>query len=88
MAYLVQSSRLWLTHSCRLINLLILAILATVCAIADTSLEKEYYPLGAPWLYGDDQSDDNPRINGLITWAFAILTYVTSHMCMLELAYH
>jgi phospholipid-translocating ATPase len=56
-------------------NLLLLALMAVVCAIVDSSLEKHYYPLGAPWLYGDDQSDDNPRINGLITWAFALITY-------------
>lgn len=50
--------------------------MATVCAIADSALEKKYFPLGAPWLFGDDQSDDNPRINGIVTFAFALLTYV------------
>ncbi|KAF7352855.1 Phospholipid-transporting ATPase [Mycena venus] len=29
----------------------------------------------APWLYDDDQSTDNPSINGLISWAFAFLTF-------------
>jgi len=52
--------------------------MAVVCAIADSILETRYYPMGAPWLYGDDQSDDNPRINGLVTWAYALLTYVYS----------
>ncbi|CAA7271006.1 unnamed protein product [Cyclocybe aegerita] len=57
------------------INLILLAVMSVVCAIADSSLEKQYYPLGAPWLYGADLPDDNPRINGLITWAFALLTF-------------
>lgn len=56
-------------------NLIILAGLVTICAIVDSSLEKEYFPLGALWLYGDDRSGDNPRINGIITWLFAILTF-------------
>ncbi|KAK0196473.1 phospholipid-translocating ATPase [Armillaria mellea] len=43
-----------------LINLAILASLSTICAIVDSALEKHYYPMDAPWLYGDDQSDDNP----------------------------
>jgi phospholipid-translocating ATPase len=60
----------------RFINLLILAAMAVVCAIADSQLELKYFPLGAPWLYGDDQKDDNPHINGLITWAFSLLTFV------------
>lgn len=51
-----------------------LAVMAVVCAIADSALEKKYFPLGAPWLFSDDHSDDNPKINGLITWAFALLT--------------
>ncbi|KAF9469387.1 phospholipid-translocating ATPase [Collybia nuda] len=57
------------------INLLIMAAMAIACAIADSRLEIEYFPLGAPWLYGDDQSDDNPHINGLVTWAFSLLTF-------------
>jgi len=60
----------------RLVNLFILAVIAIVCAIADSRLEVEFFPLGAPWLFGDTLSDDNPKINGLVTWAFALLTYV------------
>ncbi|GLB34572.1 putative cation transport ATPase (P-type) (TC 3.A.3) family, type IV subfamily protein [Lyophyllum shimeji] len=59
------------------INLIILAIMAVCCAIADSLLQVKYFPLGAPWLYGADLSDDNPRINGLITWAFSLLTFQT-----------
>ncbi|KAF9478485.1 phospholipid-translocating P-type ATPase [Pholiota conissans] len=57
------------------INLGILAIMAVVCAIVDSVLEKRFFPLGAPWLFWDNRSDDNPSINGLITWAFALLTF-------------
>ncbi|KIM48588.1 hypothetical protein M413DRAFT_437796 [Hebeloma cylindrosporum] len=57
------------------LNLIFLAIMAIICAIADSSLEKKYFPLNAPWLYGDNKSDDNPDINGLVTWAFALLTF-------------
>ncbi|KAH6902733.1 phospholipid-translocating ATPase [Coprinopsis sp. MPI-PUGE-AT-0042] len=55
-----------------MINLLILFILAVVCGVADAVLQQHYYPLGALWLYGSDLPDNNPRINGLITWAFAL----------------
>lgn len=58
-----------------LANLAILAIMAVVCGIADSKIEATQYPEGAPWLYGDDISSDNPRINGLITWAFALITF-------------
>ena len=56
------------------INLGILAVMAVACAIADSILERRFYPLGAPWLYLDNSTDDNPQINGLVTWAFALLT--------------
>jgi phospholipid-translocating ATPase len=49
--------------------------MAVVCGIADSVLEQYYFPLNAPWLYGDSQSNDNPHINGLITWAFALITF-------------
>ena len=62
-----------LCHS--FLNLTLLAIMGIVCAVADSSLEKHYYPLGAPWLYGDNQSDDNPNINGLITFVYALITF-------------
>lgn len=49
--------------------------MAVACAITDSILEHRLYPKGAPWLYGDNQSDDNPSINGLITWAYALITF-------------
>lgn len=57
------------------INLLLLAVMAVACGIADSLLEVYYYPLDAPWLYGDNQTDNNPQINGLITFAFALITF-------------
>ncbi len=57
------------------INLLILAVMAIVCGIVDAVLEQRYFPMGAPWLYGDTQSDDNIHINGLITAIFALITF-------------
>ena len=49
--------------------------MAVVCGIMDSVLEHRYYPKGAPWLIGADRSDDNPSINGLVTFAFAFLTF-------------
>lgn len=57
------------------VNLALMGIMALICAIADSFLEMYYYPLDAPWLYGDNTSSDNPRINGLITFFYAILTF-------------
>ncbi|OCH92242.1 phospholipid-translocating P-type ATPase [Obba rivulosa] len=57
------------------VNLGILAVMAVVCAIADAILEQRYYPLGAPWLYNDNESSDNPHVNGLVTFAFALITF-------------
>ncbi|TFK22984.1 phospholipid-translocating ATPase [Coprinopsis marcescibilis] len=58
-----------------LINLGILFGIAVICGVADSVLQQRYYPLDAPWLYGADQKGDNPKINGLTTWAFALLTF-------------
>ncbi|KAE9411132.1 phospholipid-translocating P-type ATPase [Gymnopus androsaceus JB14] len=60
------------------LNLILLAMMAVACAIVDSVLEKKYYPRGAPWLFDDDSSDDNPSINGLVTWAFALITLYIS----------
>ncbi|EIN07067.1 phospholipid-translocating ATPase [Punctularia strigosozonata HHB-11173 SS5] len=57
------------------INLLLLAIMAVACAVVDSVLELHYYPLMAPWLFDDNRSGDNPHINGLITFAFALITF-------------
>jgi len=57
-------------------NLVLLAVMAVTCAIADSYHEKMDYPEGALWLYNDDLPDDNPSLNGLVTWAFALITFV------------
>ncbi|KAL0570141.1 hypothetical protein V5O48_011819 [Marasmius crinis-equi] len=57
------------------LNLILLAIMAVVCGIADSLLENYYFPRDAPWTYGATLSDDNPNINGLVTWAFALITF-------------
>ncbi|CCL98771.1 uncharacterized protein FIBRA_00776 [Fibroporia radiculosa] len=57
------------------INLLILAVMATVCGIVDAVLEQRFFPRNAPWLFADNQSDNNPHVNGVITFAFALITF-------------
>ena len=52
--------------------------MAVTCAIVDSYNEHQDYPLRAPWLYNANRSDDNPSINGLITWGFALITYVAT----------
>ena len=49
--------------------------MSVALGIADAILEQRYFPLDAPWLFGDTRSDDNPHINGLVTWAFALITF-------------
>jgi phospholipid-translocating ATPase len=53
-----------------------LAVMAVGCGISDSVLEKRNYPEGAPWLYDDNTSQDNPSFNGVVTWAFALITFV------------
>ena len=57
------------------INLAIIAVIAVVCAIADSQLEKHYFNLGAYWEFGAVHGDDNPRINGLISFANSLITF-------------
>jgi phospholipid-translocating ATPase len=59
-----------------LANLVILGIMAAVCGVIDSVLEHHYYPRQAPWLFGDNRSGDNPSVNGLITFLFALITFV------------
>ncbi|KAK0472344.1 hypothetical protein IW261DRAFT_1343630 [Armillaria novae-zelandiae] len=59
----------------RFINLINLACMAIACAITDSLLESKQYPQGALWPYGDNQSNDDPSISGLITWAQALITF-------------
>ncbi|KAJ2929330.1 hypothetical protein H1R20_g7765, partial [Candolleomyces eurysporus] len=57
------------------INLLILALMAIACAVVDSILQHRYYPRDAPWLFWANRSGDNPSINGLITFFFALITF-------------
>jgi phospholipid-translocating ATPase len=59
-----------------LANLVLLTTMAVVCGIVDSVLEHRYYPKQAPWLFRDNIDSDNPSINGLVTLAFAFITYV------------
>lgn len=50
--------------------------MAVVCGIANSLQEQYYYDRNALWMWGANQGDDNPQINGLIAWAFAVIMYV------------
>lgn len=60
---------------CSFLNLFLLALMTIMCAVVDHFLEKSQYPEGAYWLYGDNQPNDNPSINGVITWANALIAF-------------
>jgi phospholipid-translocating ATPase len=46
-----------------------------MCAIVDSSLQKEYTPLGAYWLFRNNTPTDNPEINGIVTFANALIAF-------------
>ncbi|KXN91421.1 Phospholipid-transporting ATPase DNF1 [Leucoagaricus sp. SymC.cos] len=57
------------------LNLLLLGIMAMICGIVDSVLEHRDQPTGALWLYDANRPGDNPSINGLITFIFALITF-------------
>ncbi|GAA5841978.1 hypothetical protein JCM11251_001433 [Rhodosporidiobolus azoricus] len=57
------------------LNLFLLALMTIMCALADHYIQVDMYPEGAPWLFNANRSDDNPNINGVITWANALIAY-------------
>ncbi|KAF9449587.1 phospholipid-translocating P-type ATPase [Macrolepiota fuliginosa MF-IS2] len=57
------------------LNLMLLAIMAIICGVLDSVLQRHYYHTGALWLWGANRPGDNPSINGLITFAFALITF-------------
>lgn len=57
------------------VNLLILAAMAIGCAIADSLIEQHFFDLGAYWEFFAIFSNDNPRINGLVTFGNALITF-------------
>ncbi|KAF6763732.1 phospholipid-translocating ATPase [Ephemerocybe angulata] len=58
-----------------LVNLVILALMAVACGVVDSVLQHRDYPRGAPWLFWDNRPSDNPSINGLFTFFFAMITF-------------
>ena len=58
-----------------LFNLLVLALIAMVCAIVDHINEKRWYSQNAYWTQFNDTRGDNPNINGLVTFANAFITF-------------
>lgn len=57
-----------------MVNLILLVLMAVVCGIVDAINEQHKFPENAPWLFDDNQSGDNPHINGLVTWANGFIT--------------
>ncbi|GAA96668.1 uncharacterized protein L969DRAFT_97024 [Mixia osmundae IAM 14324] len=57
------------------INLGLLALMCMMCAIGDHFSEQYYYDRNAYWEYRADRSDDNPRINGIVSFANAMITF-------------
>ncbi|KAK4685890.1 phospholipid-translocating ATPase, partial [Tremellales sp. Uapishka_1] len=56
-------------------NLVLLGIVAMVCAIVDHFNEVKWYNMGAYWELYADTTGDNPSINGLVTFANAFITF-------------
>ncbi|KDQ06150.1 hypothetical protein BOTBODRAFT_39791 [Botryobasidium botryosum FD-172 SS1] len=57
------------------INLVLLAVMAVVCAIVDSVLEKRAFAGNSYWTFGEGGKGDNPSINGLVTFANALITF-------------
>lgn len=62
-------------QSHRFINLFLLALMCIMCAVGDYILEARYYRENAPWEAYADLRDDSPHINGLISFANAMITF-------------
>lgn len=59
----------------RFINLALLAAMATVCAIVDSVNEHRGASKDEYWLYNDNIPGDNPSVNGIVTFANALITF-------------
>ncbi|GAA6016553.1 hypothetical protein JCM10207_002838 [Rhodosporidiobolus poonsookiae] len=57
------------------LNLFLLSLMTVMCALVDHYIQVDKYPEGAPWLFNANRSDDNPNINGIITWANALIAF-------------
>ncbi|EIW68591.1 hypothetical protein TREMEDRAFT_74105 [Tremella mesenterica DSM 1558] len=58
-----------------LVNLLVLGLICMVCAIVDHFNERRWVRQGTYWTYKDDRSGDNPNVNGIVTFANALITF-------------
>lgn len=45
------------------------------CAVVSYVLENRDYPRGAYWLFRDNTTNDNPKINSLVTFGNALITF-------------
>lgn len=57
------------------VNLAIIGVMAVVCAIADSRIEQYYFDRQAPWEYLATFNDDNPSLNGLVSFANSLITF-------------
>lgn len=56
-------------------NLAVLAVMCVVCAIVDSCLEVYYFNRNAYWEFRAIYSDDNPHLNGLVTFGNGLITF-------------
>jgi phospholipid-translocating ATPase len=59
----------------RLINLALLLVMAVACAIAESIIDNQFFKRGAPWTLDENIPSQSPSINGLSTWANALITF-------------
>ncbi|KAK4053823.1 hypothetical protein OIV83_001479 [Microbotryomycetes sp. JL201] len=61
------------------LNLFLLGLMCAMCALAsccgDHFLQVDQSGEGAYWLYGNDTRGDNPNVNGIITFANALIAF-------------
>lgn len=57
------------------VNLIILAAMAVGLAIADSLIEQHFFNRQAYWEYYAIFSDDNPMLNGLVTFGNSLITF-------------
>ncbi|KAK4058822.1 hypothetical protein OIO90_000268 [Microbotryomycetes sp. JL221] len=57
------------------LNLFLLGLMCAMCALGDHFLQVDQSDEGAYWLYGNNTSGDNPNVNGIITFANALIAF-------------
>lgn len=57
------------------VNLGIIGAMAVICAIADAQIEKYYFDRSSYWEYLAVFNDDNPSLNGLVSFANSLITF-------------